>query len=67
MIARAGIKDKDGLVAVGLRHSHISITGEDGFVTDTGEFLNRQDALKHAIECGQVSSDTTHLISDKLW
>lgn len=31
---------------------------EEGFILTTGEFLNRKDALKHAIECGQLSQTT---------
>lgn len=31
---------------------------EQGFILTTGEFLNRKDALKHAIECGQLSQTT---------
>lgn len=27
---------------------------EQGFVTDKGEFLDRKEALKHVIECGQA-------------
>lgn len=27
----------------------------DGFVTHTGEFLDRKEALAHAIECGQLN------------
>ena len=28
---------------------------EDGFITHTGEFLDRMEAYKHADECGQLS------------
>lgn len=31
---------------------------EEGFITNTGEFLNRKEALQHAIECGQLSQST---------
>jgi hypothetical protein len=30
------------------------VNGEQGFVDHTGRFLNRKDAGKHALECGQV-------------
>jgi hypothetical protein len=29
-----------------------------GFIDHDGDFLNRQDAFKHAIECGQLSATT---------
>lgn len=28
----------------------------DGFINHKGEFLDRKEALKHAIECGQLSA-----------
>ena len=28
----------------------------EGFMTDKGDFLNRKDAFKHALECGQLSA-----------
>lgn len=46
---------------------------EDGFITHTGEFLNRLDAYKHADECGQLSesvrmvSNNKALISEDLY
>lgn len=46
---------------------------EDGFITHTGEFLNRMDAYKHADECGQLSesvrmvSSNAVLISEDLY
>ncbi len=27
-----------------------------GFINHKGEFLNREEALKHALECGQLSA-----------
>lgn len=51
-----------------------------GFITDTGEFLNREDAMKHVISCGQgtprrhsllCENKTTYsgpkLFSEDLW
>ena len=29
---------------------------EQGFMTEKGDFLNRKDAFKHALECGQLAS-----------
>lgn len=34
-----------------------NITEVQGFITDTGEFLNRKDAFKHFVDSGQVSKD----------
>ena len=33
---------------------------DEGFMTHKGEFLNREDAWKHAEECGQLSYNTLH-------
>ena len=44
-----------------------------GFLTDKGEFLNRQDAYKHAMAHGQVTCrrpggyDGDELFSEDLW
>ena len=41
-----------------------ALSGDDisafnfGFVNDAGDFLNREDALKYAIDCGLVRADT---------
>ena len=35
------------------RPSHSYESEVQGFLTDTGEFLNRRDAFKRANECGQ--------------
>lgn len=46
---------------------------EQGFVTHKGTFLNRVEALSHAIDCGQICSKLIHdktfseLISEDLW
>lgn len=63
------------------RHSHLihsmvkeglddQIKGTQGFVDDTGTFLNRADAAKHAWACGQLPNDKTcpeAIISEDLW
>lgn len=61
MIVKAAIL-KDGTVFTGRRHPDIICgnygklkNGIQGFITDTGEFLNRIDARNHFIECGQKS------------
>lgn len=53
------------------------IVVEEGFLTETGEFLGRFDALCEAVECGQLSdvSDeyfdaviaSDRLMSEDLW
>lgn len=57
-------------------HGKKAHSGIQGFVTQTGEFLNREQAAKHAIECGQVISGHANirhvfngreLFSEDLW
>ena len=48
------------------------ITGEQGFINDDGEFLDRKQALKEAEWSMQVNSDTkvgnkNHLFSEDVW
>lgn len=31
---------------------------EEGFISNTGEFLNRTDAYVHAVQCGQLTQTT---------
>ncbi len=39
-----------------------------GFVTDTGEFLDRYEAVPHAVASGQLAEGTTDmLVSEDLW
>ena len=43
---------------------------EQGFITDKNEFLNREDAYHHAVECNQIerkNSDKWPLFSEDLW
>ena len=37
---------------------------EQGFVTHKNEFLNRQEAYNHAIECGQLSATVKDTINN---
>ena len=62
MIKEAAIL-KDGIIYTGRRHHNIFQStlplgcikdGEQGFVTDIGEFVDRIEAGKIAIECGQI-------------
>ena len=44
--------------------------GEQGFITDTNEFLDRPTAAQHALECGQISKlkfNNVDLFSEDLW
>jgi hypothetical protein len=70
MLVQAAIK-KDGQVYTGRRHCYIIqqygkkvFDGEQGFVDKNGNFYDRYDAKKYAIECGQV--DEKKLISETL-
>lgn len=40
---------------------------EQGFVTDSGEFLNREQAGRYAFERGQIDKLTDCLFSEDLW
>lgn len=79
MIAAAAIRTAKGVIRTmppPARHHTILRTmslgsrrdAEQGFVTDTGEFLNRSAAAAHALECGQVTElPTMDLFSEDLW
>jgi hypothetical protein len=43
------------------------ISRELGFITDTGEFLNRAQADDHAFKCKQISKPSGCLVSEDLW
>lgn len=61
----------------GQRHHHImrsypsvSFKGPDciqGFMTNKGEFLNREQAAEHAHNCGQINNKPKRLFSEDLW
>ena len=38
---------------------------EQGFMTNTGEFLDRKEALKHALHCGQLSATARQFKKDR--
>lgn len=59
-------EDVKELIICGLRHGNcyetirsLDVTHkqwtEQGFINHKGEFLNRKDALQHALDCGQLS------------
>lgn len=83
MIVAAAIK-RDGVVYVGKRHADVILrmgtdfklrvtvesltTDVQGFVTGDLRFLDRNDAQRHAVECGQIpASHIGRLTSDDLW
>lgn len=39
---------------------------DDGFMNHKGEFLTREEAWKHAEECGQLSSNVLHTTKYKV-
>ncbi len=45
------------------------VSGETGFLTSTGEFVGRQDAMRIAIRAGQLPEDheDPNLYSEDLW
>jgi hypothetical protein len=77
MIKHAAIR-KDGIIYIGHRHPHcirvmvecrvskpVTKDAEQGFVTDEGVFVDRQEALKIAIENNQII--TKHGAKDELY
>jgi len=75
MIKEAAIR-KDGIVYTGRRHCYILRDvepfgflkdGEQGFVTDKGDFVNRKEAAKIAYECEQIPSPKRILFSEDLY
>lgn len=79
MIKCAAILCPNGKVYTGARHLDIiknayealddicSSESIEGFVTEDNKFLNREDAGKHAFECGQINSLTSYLVSTDLY
>lgn len=82
MILAAAIH-KDGVTYIGRRHDLImhskyvpwgffkgSGGKNQGFVTTDGEFLDRKQAAKHALACGQIKElkyQKNELFSEELW
>ena len=85
MIVASALKATDGSVHIGYRHADIFrdsgpaekkfgpenyfLNCIQGFITDTGKFLDRIEARKHAIECGQIDHTNwgERLYSEDLW
>ena len=67
----------DNLVICGLRHSDCFKTIKQlgprwstcdkiqGFINHKGDFLTREEALKHALDCGQISATNRNIINNK--
>lgn len=69
---------KEGIIYTGRRHHNIINDNvkqffngcEQGFITDTGEFVSREEALKIAIECNQIikkCGNSEVLYSEDVW
>jgi hypothetical protein len=79
MIARAAVRCVSGKVIMAdegkrhdqaiLRHYERCCHGKvvQGFVTDDGVFLTRQQAATHAFECGQINEPAEIIVSEDLW
>jgi len=76
MIEAAAIR-KNGIIYTGRRHCEILCdrsrpfgflkSAEQGFITDTGVFMNREEAGKHAFQCGQIPKLTMRLFSENIF
>jgi hypothetical protein len=85
MVKEAAIR-KDGRIFTGHRHADILhanavrnesgiivstiASGEQGFVSDAGEFLTREEAAEHALKCDQIKwlkFSRTQLFSEDLY
>jgi len=68
-IAKVAIKKPSGKVVsepMGKRHVDLHTSGQRGFVTTTGKFVNRTEGAKIANKANQVKSKVTHLHSEDL-
>ena len=61
-------------IYTGKRHCEIFQQGkkgefcdaEQGFITDDGKFVTRQEAGKIAFDCGQIKFQNNHLLSEDI-
>lgn len=79
LIKHAAVKSKDGWVIIGKNHAECfhkagnmnvkmsQLREDQGFVTDTGRFINRYEAAKLAFNNGQVNKKEKMLFSEHLW
>ena len=79
-IAQAAIL-QNGRIFTGRRHCEIirdivreleipHVNGAQGFTTDTGVFVDREEAARIALACGQIKEltfSTKRLFSEELW
>lgn len=65
-------------IFIGRRHCHIiremvhagepiPITGEQGFINNKGQFINRTEAAKVAFIAGQIKTPKPTLFSEDVW
>lgn len=76
MIVASAIRDSEGVVHVGYRHSHVLCSpgydryrfrsGEQGFITEQHRFLTRDAAFVYAKQCGQLPRSVYRLMR-KRW
>jgi len=78
-ITQAAVRFGDNQILTGTRHSEILFdlfekypelyrTKEEGFLTSTGRFVDRKDAINIALKSGQIKKtpETGRLISEDL-
>lgn len=69
---------QNGQIFTGIRHSLIikdivntlnidRVTGEQGFITESGFFVNREEAQILALKFGQIKNNVRILCSEDLW
>jgi len=64
-------RHSDVIFAIATETGVASVDGEQGFLDDRGTFLNRKEALAHALRCGQVKDPAAIragiLFSEDVW
>lgn len=43
----------------------LHIGAEEGFINHRGDFLSREEAYNHAIECGQIPAELRHVKAER--
>jgi hypothetical protein len=77
-IIASAVRMKDGKVFTGKRHNHAieaaynagyrdQLDLEQGFVTSTGEYVDREEAAKIAFQSKQIKKQVKILYSEDLW
>ncbi len=77
LIKHAAIKTSDGEIVTGKSHAHAyekalpkkfgTSPGDQGFVTNTGRYVGREEGGKIALASGQIVKETNFLFSEDLW